>query len=282
LPTVQRLSINQLRNIQSADLLFCPQVNLLIGPNGSGKTTILEALSILAHGRSFRSHLSTPLVSFGSKQVTLFCDCQEGQVTTPIGIVKQLGKGTDIRIDSSAAQSSSQLARVLPFLVVDGSSFSLLDGSSKYRRSVLDWLLFHVEHDFLPYAKDYRLALKQRNALLRRGIFSGYEVKAWSPRLAELGEQLNTYRSRVFDLVKQALGALCSDFDIDIEMEYNRGWKSDAMLAYMILECSEADKKAQTTTAGPHRADIQFITQEGQKVSEILSRGQKKKLIVLV
>jgi DNA replication and repair protein RecF len=220
-------------------------------------------------------------VTFGSRELTLFCTSDDGGVSCPVGIVKHLGKGTDIKINGSPAKSASQLARVLPLLVVDGASFSFLDGSSKYRRSLLDWLLFHVEHEFLGCFKNYRLALKQRNALLRRGTMSGSELEAWSVKVATYGDQLTHFREAIFSDFTNELSELAAEFELDLFCELYKGWKSDESLGELLSECPEADVKAQTTTMGAHRADMLF-THKNLKLAEIFSRGQKKRLLLLV
>lgn len=278
---LDRLVVQNFRNIESADLKVNPQANIIYGANGSGKTSVLEAISLLAHGKSFRSHLSTPLVKHGQSSTVLFSTLIDPVTGTaiPVGIEKHLRKGTNIRINKSNAKSTSELARLLPFLVVDGAAFTVIDGASKYRRKILDWLVFHVEPRFHRAWLGYQTALKQRNALLRRGILSGHEFDIWGQQCVEYGDLVTHLRMQWFSRLQAELEGLWADLGLSINLSFHKGWKEPLSLNDAFIEYHEGDCQRQTTRNGPHRADLLLNCDEG-KVAEVFSRGQKKTAIL--
>lgn len=274
---IDRLQIQGFRNIAQAQLSPHPNLNIITGQNGSGKTSVLESISLAAHGRSFRSHLSTPLIRHNAKTATVFANVVNAEQGTsiPIGVEKHVSKGTSIRVNRQKAKASSELARVLPLLVVDGDSFSLIDGASRYRRKLFDWLVFHVEHEFHPLWLGYYGALKQRNALLRRGILGDSQLALWTEKCVHYGEKLNQLRMEVLVGYLSKFHALNETFALDTTASFNPGWSNETTLAQCFTESLEGDVKRQTTKYGPHRADVSLRCEQG-KVVDVYSRGQKK------
>lgn len=278
---LDRLEITNFRNIEHASIKVNPHVNIVYGSNGSGKTSILEVISLLAHGKSFRSHLSTPLIKHGETSTVLFSSLLDPSsgANLPIGIEKHLSKGTTIRINKQKARSTSELAKLLPLLLVDGSTFSVVDGPSKQRRKVLDWLLFHVEPQFHGVWLGYYGALKQRNALLRRGIMDGREFQIWTNQCIDYGVSLTHFRETAFSRFRDQLGTILDSLSIKMDCEFSPGWKSGITLSDSFIEQYDGDVQRQTTRSGPHRSDLLLTCTEG-RVSEVFSRGQKKTAIL--
>ncbi|WP_317932849.1 DNA replication/repair protein RecF [Halioxenophilus sp. WMMB6] len=279
---IHRLAIQHFRNIESVDIQPCCAWNIIYGPNGSGKTSLLESISLVAHGKSFRSHLSSPLIQYNHKSVTVFASLVDEHANPfTVGIEKHVTKGSNIKINREKVSSSSSLAKMLPYLVVDGSSFQLIEGASKQRRKLLDWLVFHVEPSFHRNWLSYYQALKQRNALLRAGIMTDSQMAIWDQHCAQFGEIISSAREAIYEAFVENLNRLKDEFQFDISVEFQRGWPLEEKLATTLTEQRSGDGRAQTTRFGPHRADLTLRCREG-KAAEILSRGQKKTLVLLM
>ena len=275
----KHLSINDFRNIVSAEIEFHPKLNILYGANGSGKTSVLEALSLLSTGRSFRSNLTSPIIRHGCKSTTIFSSLQDGKGSLhKLGVSKHKSVGTRIKLDSESVSSASTLARLIPLQVIDGTSFSVVDGGPKCRRSVLDWLVFHVEPDFLQATKGVANALKQRNALLRRGIISDGQLAIWTDKLAQQGEQVNQLRGKVFSVIKDHFEVLYKSTSSPVIIDFTPGWLGES-LEDCLQSLLSKDIEQGSTKAGPHRADLLFSTDE-KRLSDIFSRGQKKSFVL--
>lgn len=276
---LERLVVSNFRNIVSADLQLAPKVNLFCGPNGSGKTSLLEAVHMLASGRSFRSRQNQVVIRHDTEALAVFARLLN---SVSMGVEKRRDGQGRIRINQTRAESSSQLAACLPLQVINSESFSALDGGPGVRRQLLDWTVFHVEHRFARHWKVYQTALKQRNALLRRGKITPNLLAPWAQQLAESGELVDEFRRGVFArlsvLFKDRLADLPEEIFSSVELHYRSGWKRDTSLASALEAAIEGDMTQGFTRVGPHRADLRFVI-HGQPAHAVLSRGQQKMVV---
>ena len=162
-----KLQLNDFRNIQQASLQLSPGLNILVGNNGSGKTSVLEAIHYLGLGRSFRTHLTGRVVRQGEKGFVLFAQCELEGRTVPIGLAKEKNGDTQLKIAGAQAQRLADLAELLPVQLIHPDGFDLLTGGPQPRRAWLDWGVFHQQPGFFSLWGRVRRLLKQRNALLR-------------------------------------------------------------------------------------------------------------------
>ena len=277
--SLNRLYLSAFRNIASADLALAPGVNLFCGANGSGKTSLLEAVHMLASGRSFRSRESRSVIHYEADGLAVFGRLDSG-VTLGVERTRD-GKGR-IGINQSPAESSSQLAACLPLQVINSESFAALDGGPGVRRQLLDWTVFHVEHQFAQHWKTFQIALRQRNALLRRGKISAELLRPWEQQLIRSGILVDELRQSVFSRLRVLFAAALEDLPPEhfsgLEIRYRSGWKQGLDLSQALEESREGDCAQGFTRIGPHRADLRFVLQ-GQPAHLVLSRGQQKMLV---
>ncbi len=279
--TLNRLFIQNLRNLEGVDITPSTQVNLIYGENGSGKTTLLEAVNLLALGRSFRSHKLKPLITHNRTAFTVFGKVRvDDGSDVPIGINRTLDGDANFKVNGAMVPSAADLAAYLPVQVINSETFLLLEGSPKVRRQFIDWLVFHVEHAFFPVWKDIQRCLKHRNSLLRRDRIDPFELAPWDKELVQLTEQIHEFRLGSFRHFQDVFDDLCKEFiKLDgIKLSYYRGWDKDKNYAEVLAAGLERDQRIGYTQSGSHRADLR-ITIGGQAAAEILSRGQQKLLV---
>ena len=279
--TLKRLFIQNLRNLNSVDIQPSDRVNLIYGENGSGKTSILEAINVLALGRSFRSHKHKPLISNGEDSFTVFgkvVDDNEAEI--PVGVDRKMDGTASFKANGNVIASAAILANYLPVQVINSDTFLLLEGSPKVRRQFIDWLVFHVEPNFFTAWKDCQRCLKHRNSLLRRDRIDGFELAPWDQELVLLTERIHGFRHSCMELFKTTFYQLLKEFiSIDgISISYYRGWDKDKSYREVLESSLERDSQQGYTNIGTHRADLR-ITVNGQNAAEVLSRGQQKLLV---
>ncbi|WP_226663997.1 DNA replication/repair protein RecF [Microbulbifer aggregans] len=277
--SLRRLAVSRFRNIASADIEFGAGVNLFVGVNGSGKTSVLEAIHMLGTGRSFRSRQSQSVIQYDESALAVFGKLAGG---ASLGIEKlRDGKGR-IRINQNPAEASSQLAALLPLQVINSESFAALDGGPAVRRQLLDWTVFHVEHLFAVHWKAYQIALRQRNALLRRGKIDINLLAPWEQQLIQTAALVDTLRQRVFEDLKRHFFVRVESLPRDVfgalELKYRSGWKKGISFEEALAESRESDLAQGFSRVGPHRADLRFSV-NGQSADAVLSRGQQKMLV---
>ena len=268
-----------MRNLQSLQFLPHPSINFIVGPNGSGKTSLLEAISLLSTGKSFRTPQIRKVIQYDQRELTVFGELMTADnQQRKLGIMRAVDGSTLVKIDGQRRERLADLALMLPVVSMEANSFSLLDGGSEVRREVLDWGLFHVEHQFLPLWKRYRAVLEQRNALLRSGNDLA-SLPYWDAQLAALGTELDNFRQVHFQNFSEILYSLARNFFgiTELSLGYQSGWNKEAYstLEACLLMQRQADIERGYSFYGPHRADMD-IRWQGKLARDICSRGQKK------
>jgi len=272
---VDTLSIENLRNVGEARLAPGPGLNLLFGDNGAGKTTVLEALLILAKGRSFRSGLQANLIGprMDRYRVVTEIHDDDGQPHR-IGMERDR-QGWRGRMDGADLQQVSETADYFPLILMEPNSHRLVSDGPDYRRRYLDWSVFHVKQGFLERWRRYARALKQRNAALRTGDRA--LVESMDPQVVALGEALDAERRAVFELLAPEVDEMLERMTSGrgaFDMEYRPGWGTER-LADALEAHRSRDLEQGVTRDGPHRADIS-IKMGGRAVRDRLSRGEQK------
>lgn len=286
---LSRLEVTHVRNLHSLVIEPHPSINFIVGDNGSGKTSLLEAISLLSRGRSFRTPNIKKVISHGRPDLTVYgVVCAREDVDPDrLGIRRAQTGETLAKVNGERCERLSDLALMLPAVEMESASFELVDGGPSIRRELLDWGLFHVEHRFLEIWKRYRAALEQRNALLRGGDSPAlrYSLSHWNSQLAEHGHALDDLRQQYVGRFALALKELAQHYlGIDsLEVEYHSGWNKQQYPS--LLSCLENHRQAEVEKGrslyGPHRADLD-IRWHGQPARDICSRGQKKLVIYAV
>lgn len=255
---------------------------MLFGANGSGKTSVLEAVHLLGTARSFRAGSPRALIRHGESGCTVF-----GEIVHPPGgrstlaVQRRIDGSVALRVDRDPVRSVSRLADELPLIVLNADSFELLVGLPGLRRRFLDWGVFHVEHDGREHWQRFQRSLAQRNHLLRRGTISSSEREVWERDLALHGEAVAAGRQRFLERLTPVFDALLSELAPElgaVDLRYRRGW--DASIGYReALERGAAsDAEQGFTQSGPQRADLR-ISVGGYSAADTLSRGQQKLLV---
>jgi DNA replication and repair protein RecF len=275
---LERLHLQRLRCIGDLSLDLAPGVNVLVGANGAGKTSVLEAAFLLSHGRSFRSGARDALVQRGASGLNIFSSVRHDD-----GVVHRLGLGRegirwDARLDGQTVPLG-QLIRECAVVCFEPGSHALVAGGAEERRRFLDWGVFHVEHEFLDTWRRYQRALKQRNSLLRRGgaLDEGLLVP-WEQELDRAGVLIDRWRKAYLDaltpFLKEQAALLLPELGA-LELRYRRGWPEDGDLREVLASQRQKDQGRGHTTSGAHRADWSVSFQLAPQ-REHLSRGQEK------
>ena len=276
-----RFDLHNVRNLQPTRIEPGPGLNLLLGDNGAGKTSVLEALHLMAYGRSFRGRVRDGLVQRGRDAVELYAEWREDPAH-PDRIrragLRHTGQDWDGRLDGADVAQLGDLCAALMVVTFEPGSHALISGSSEVRRRFLDWGLFHVEQDFLVQWRRYARALRQRNALLKSGA-GGKQLDAWDLELADAAAPLDARREGYLARLQTAVQAVAAVIAPALgvpELVFLPGWRRQELsLADALMIARDRDRAAGHTSVGPHRADWR-IRFDGLPEQSLLSRGQAK------
>ncbi len=271
------LVVTDFRNIASAEVEFSPALTVIDGVNAAGKTSLLEAIHVLARARSFQQVPIDRLIRHGSPGLLV-----RGVLNTDGGHrlgLQRSNRRTRVRLDGADAHSLSDVAWLLPVQVINTQSQRFLTDGPSERRAFLNWGVFHVEHDFRVPWRRYDRALRQRNAALRQGHWQ--VVAALDPDLCDGGEFVDAARKRFIEALEPYWREQLNRWlpNVDLRWRYRRGWPSDETLRDALNRTSSRERELGHTVAGPHRADLR-LTADGADAGQRLSRGLQKMTIV--
>ncbi|GEK76856.1 DNA replication and repair protein RecF [Pseudoalteromonas atlantica] len=276
------MSLKYFRNIEALTLEPVNGVNIIYGENGSGKTSLLEAIYYLSHGKSFRTPKHKSIIQHQQDQFVIHGRKALHDLSIPIGISKTQSGETNLKIQGKTSRKISELAQLMPVQIITPESYSLFFGGPKERRKFLDLGLFHVEHEFFYLWQSFNKVLKQRNALLKSKPKNYFDqIRFWDKEFVRLAEQINKLRMAYISRFKQQFfDKMCAELTLirDLEINFNAGWKDSESLSDALEQNFERDARQGFTSKGPHKADFNFSV-AGNSVENTFSRGQLKLLL---
>ncbi len=276
--TLTTLRVTHCRNLNSVELDLHPHLNIVSGANGSGKTSLLEAIYLLGTGRSFRTREVLPLISDEKSHFTVFARTDDEQTVS----LQKSTTLTQVRLNAQPCHKRSELAYFLPCQLIYQDIFQIIDAGPSVRRNILDWGMFHVKHTYHSLWRNYRRTLKQRNTLLKQQAPHSH-LLPWDQILAGLANQLNSLRKDYFSkLQSQFCTVLTALSELDCSLQYYKGWdrkESGKPLEEILRDSLNSDSLRQFTQYGPHQADI--LIQKGNfTAKQYFSRGQQKIILI--
>ncbi len=279
--SLERLSIEGVRNLTPVEILPGPGLNWFQGANGAGKSSVLEAIFLLARGRSFRSHRIASVIQHGRERVQVVARRSADGMT--LGMERSAGAWRG-RIGGSDCLRLSEFAARLPLVLMQPDSHRLIDGGPEHRRQYLDWQLFHVEPLYLATWQRYSRYLRQRNAALKASAGDPV-LRALEGPMAEAGERVSAFRAGLVDAAGESIQRLAASLGIHlpgaVELRYRAGYALEDGLADVLTASRPRDREMGFTRQGPHRAEL-VIQCAGQAAAQELSRGQQKLVALLL
>lgn len=276
---LERLRIEGLRIVEFAELAPDRPISLITGANGAGKTSILEALHLLAYGRSFRSPSREVLIRDDAAQLSVFAEVRATADARlqRLGMVCS-GSKYQAKIDGETVPGLGALLRLFPMVCFEPGSHALISGTSERRRRFLDWGLFHVEQDFNDLWRQHQRSLRQRNALLKHHADAA-TLDPWDSELARSGTQLHELRQRYVEQLVPFINGIASRLMPEAgtaTVTYRSGWRSDReTLREALFAARQRDALLGHSTVGPHRANWEIVFDRLPQ-RESFSRGQEK------
>lgn len=276
------LRLQNFRSYEDGLFEFEPGVNIIVGPNASGKTNLLESVLVLAHGSSYRAK-DSELVMFTKPWARLDAHLMSGNERI-VKLVQEPAQSKSYDIDGKPYRRLS-LAHTLPVVLFEPNHLLLLSSGPDGRRAYLDDLLEQTAAGYGKLRREYRRTLAQRNALLKQPGHHRAQLFPWDVRLSELGGQVVRYRQELVNKMNDQIEKLYKDLShtkTRTSLRYESRWASDVYESHMIkkLETNhDTDRLRGFTSVGPHREDL-VVYFDGHQASETASRGEARTLVL--
>lgn len=277
------IRLQQFRSYKDASFEFGAGVNIIVGPNGSGKTNLLEAVQLVAMGISYRAK-DDELVQFGkawARVDTLLDDSTRR--TVKIYSEPEQRKTYEL---AGKAYKKLTLEHTIPIVLFEPNHLLILHGPPEGRRNYLDDILEQTTPGFASFRRNYRRVLAQRNALLKRSKpASAQELFPWNLRLSELGAVIARARLQLVLHLEEDIAALYKKIagsSAVVSLQYHTKFSAENYETQFMhaLEAKQQDDITRGFTGvGPHRDDL-LITIDAKPVSEVASRGETRTIVL--
>ncbi|WP_091397474.1 DNA replication/repair protein RecF [Arachidicoccus rhizosphaerae] len=286
--TFTRLSLIQFRNYTQATYRFDKRIVAIAGPNGSGKTNLLDAIYYLCFTRSYFNRPDSKNAQHGMEGFRLESNIQDGAGSphqSDISCVVRPGGKKEFLFDQVPYERFSEHIGRIPAIMIAPDDAILITGGSEERRKFADQVLSQTDYDYLCLLIQYNKILQQRNALLK----SGQTITQMEGVLQVLDQQLSHVATPIFEKRK----AFFAGFIPEVITQYQAiaghetlealqlDFQSQLLtstLAELLHNSQQRDVMLQRTTKGIHRDDLN-ITLDNQPFKTLASQGQRKSLL---
>ena len=279
---ITQLKIKGFRCYESLDLNFDHRINVFSGANGAGKTSVLEAIYFLSTGKSFRSKRNKNLIKHSSDELTVFAQYSDQQMkVNKVGVTLDKLLKKNIKLNTHKINNQSEIAHTLPVVSIDPDSYLFLDKPPQYRRSFLDWLVFHVKPEYLKIWSSVSRCQKQLNTLYKEKSLD--QLSHWEALYVEYAEQLNLMRQSTFNqlraLINNKIQLIIPELAA-VQLTFYQGWSRENSLSEQLIKDREKNLNYGNLNQGVHKMDIKNSINH-KSAHESLSRGQKKLISII-
>lgn len=274
---LHQLEVRDFRCFEQMQLEFAPGINLLRGDNGSGKTSLIEALHLLLQKRSFRTRRLSQIIRQGHSEALAVLKLEADG--SPQRLATRIRRDQVASVwNEESSPARAQLLRSFPSVLLEPSQVHDIVESAEARRRWLDRGVFHVEHHFLEHWQHFQRALQQRNAAISR---RQADLEVWTGALLQRVDVIDGIRRAAFSQLESAVQKVIQDLNWtalnDLRLEYRPGWDEQLGLEAQLRGQADAERRMGFTLSGPHRADVRLRVPKGG-VKDWLSRGAQKLL----
>lgn len=282
---LNRLSLLNYKNFEARELSFDTKINCLVGPNGVGKTNVLDSIYHLAFGKSYFNPITTQNIRHGAdyfviegsfvkkaREEMIVCSFKKGAKK----VLKRNGK--------VYARISEHIGKV-PLVIVSPADRNLILEGSDTRRKFIDGVISQADITYLQEVLDYQRLISQRNALLKyfaaNRTFDSARLEVYDHKLNELGDRIHEKRKefmKAFSPIFSDQYKAISGGDEEVSLRYESQLEK-APLSELLEKSLEKDRILQYTTQGVHKDDLSMEIW-GHPIKKFGSQGQQKSFLI--
>ena len=278
---VKSLKLKNYRNYDLSALTFDPSTNILYGDNAQGKTNILEALYLSGTTKSHRGTKDRDIIQFGHDESHIETLVEKRGITFQIDLHLKKNSPKGIAIDKVPIRRASELFGIVHFVFFSPEDLNIIKEGPAGRRRFIDLELSQLDRIYLSNLSNYNRVINQRNSLLKdiygqKNLMETLDI--WDMQLVSYGNKILERRKEFIRQVNEIIS------DIHFKLT---GGKERIILSYeesignmtfedVLKRYRDRDMKMKSTTSGPHRDDICFMTDKGLDIRKFGSQGQQR------
>lgn len=279
---VSNIRLQNFRSYNDSSFEFEERVNIIVGPNASGKTNLLESIYIACRGKSFKAK-DEELIKINMPWARIDSFTDGGSLVVKI-MLSQESTSKEFIVNSKPYKRFTK-NMVQPVVIFEPNHLLLINGSPELRRGYLDDIIEMHDESFHNIRQDYRRTILQRNALLKSGKRNPQLIFVWDLRLSKLAEQIVTKRIELIELFNKNVGDIYSDVAnrkskviLTYKTPCNVKQYSSSLLKHLELN-RDKDYERGFTGFGPHREDIEILLNNKPAITTA-SRGEVRTLLL--
>lgn len=282
------LRLIHIRNMEDKSIELLPGMTMLVGPNGCGKTNLIEAVYYSSVGKSFRTSNDQEMIALGEEDGTILLTYKVHQVSHELKIKLSRQQGKKLFLNDTPIKKK-ELMGLFRTVLFTPDELQLIKGAPLFRRRFLDMEISQVSPRYYETLIRYNRAVQQRNAEFRRAQFQGRrpDVDMWDMQIASGAAYLVKKRWETIAKMNEkvpAMEAVLTSHQEQLQITYqqNEGENQTANVEWYLKALSDhrdEDARLCRTSVGPHRDDLQFLM-NGIDISAYGSQGQQRTAIL--
>lgn len=294
---IEKLLLTSFRNYASLEFSPGPELNILYGPNGQGKSGILEAVYLLATTKSHRTSRDAEMIRLGDDMARVSGEFKRSaRNDVVLDVVLSRTEKKTVKVNTVKHSRVGELVGELNAVIFSTSDIDMVKGEPARRRRFLNLEISQLSPQYVYALGRYKRALEQRNKLLRdiaNGSIGRDELTLWDRQLATYGSGLIKRRGGFISELAESAAAIYGSltdsserltiaYEQSVQADINEPEESIAeSLASALLSRRDADIARATTSAGPHRDDMS-IEIDGISAREYASQGQQRTAAIAI
>lgn len=278
-------SLLNYKNFESTNFDFDPKINCLVGPNGIGKTNVLDSIYHLAFGKSYFNPVTSQNINHAADFFVIDGEFEKDGRSEKIVVSAKKGHKKIIKRNGKAYDKFSDHIGFVPLVIISPADRDLITEGSEVRRKFMDGVISQGDKAYLELLINYNKVLSQRNSLLKyfaaNRSFDSDTLEIYNYQLQEMGPVIHQKRkdflSVFIPIFKKRYAVICNERE-EVNLIYkSQLFKKD--LAELLEENLQRDLALQYTGVGTHKDDL-TLEIDGHPVKKFGSQGQQKTYLI--
>ncbi len=288
---INKIQLNKFRNFKLFDIFFNEKNNVIFGENGSGKTNILESISLIGKGKGFRNANISDLIHKKEENFLIESEVEKDLNKYDLSVFSRLIDHKYKKIctlnGKASKETSAFINSTISFLFFLPEMERLFLLSPNYRRNFIDKLIFSENKNYNKIINKYKKNIIERNKILQFNNYDSNWIIAIENEIAEIGLNIYDLRNKQISILNQELNNFNKNnnypyiINFEIIDEFYNGDFDKAKYLTILKDMRVIDSKYGGTKIGPHKSDFNALVNNETNAS-LLSTGQQKTLVLMI